>query len=35
MLNIVDRPGEGPPAVLMHGFSGDHHANDRLSRTGP
>lgn len=30
-LHVVDRPGETPPIVLMHGFPDDHHIYDRLS----
>lgn len=29
-LYVVDRPGEDPPIVLMHGFPDDHHVYDRL-----
>lgn len=30
-LHVVDRPGENPPIVLMHGFPDDHHIYDRLT----
>lgn len=30
-LHVVDRPGEDPPFVLMHGFPDDHHIYDRLA----
>ena len=29
-LNVVDRPGEAPTVVLMHGFPDDHHIYDKL-----
>jgi pimeloyl-ACP methyl ester carboxylesterase len=30
-LHVVDRPGEDPPCVLMHGFPDDHHIYDRFT----
>src|SRR5262245_65940164 len=30
-LHVVDRPGEDPPFVMMHGFPDDHHIYDRLA----
>lgn len=30
-LHVVDRPGENPPFVMMHGFPDDHHIYDRLT----
>jgi pimeloyl-ACP methyl ester carboxylesterase len=30
-LNLVDRPGEDPTVVLMHGFPDDHHIYDLLT----
>ena len=30
VLHIVDRAGEEPAIVLMHGFPDDHHIYDRL-----
>ncbi len=29
-LNVIDRPGEAPTVVLMHGFPDDHHIYDKL-----
>jgi haloalkane dehalogenase len=30
-LHVVDRPGEDPPFVMMHGFPDDHRIYDRLA----
>ena len=30
-LHVSDRPGDGPAAVLMHGFPDDSHIYDHLA----
>ncbi|HMF81924.1 MAG TPA: alpha/beta hydrolase [Acidimicrobiia bacterium] len=30
-IHVVDRPGEDPPFVMMHGFPDDHHIYDRVA----
>jgi pimeloyl-ACP methyl ester carboxylesterase len=31
VLHVLDRPGQDPALVLMHGFPDDHHVYDRLA----